>query len=177
MAPAPVNDDDLPKRWKPEPDPMVQFRLIDPEEMEANANRPEEDEYDPKTWRYWFITAYGISQQYGGPEEGGWYYDAYSVIETREASTYEDAEETKTKMEMDLGIRERHEGIGNREIAGEPVDQNRKTGLANPYDEIPDDYEPASQAEDESYVRDSGEIQVVIEREAGELQRGRPHYE
>lgn len=173
----PVNDD-LPKRWQPDHDSFVQLRLVSDEEIEANASRPEEDKYDPKTWRYWFITAYEVSRQYGGPEEGGWYYDAYSVIETKEAITYEEAEEIKTQMEIDLGIRKSHEGIGGRAVPGEPVEQHRETKLVNPADEVPDDYEPINQAEDESYVYDSGELQVVIEREAGELsQRERPYYE
>lgn len=29
-----------------------------------------------------YITAYGVTRHYGGPEEGGWWYDHYTPIET-----------------------------------------------------------------------------------------------
>ncbi len=29
-----------------------------------------------------YITAYGVTRHYGGPEEGGWWYDHYKPIET-----------------------------------------------------------------------------------------------
>lgn len=29
-----------------------------------------------------FISAYGISRHYGGPEEGGWWYDMWRFVET-----------------------------------------------------------------------------------------------
>lgn len=30
-----------------------------------------------------YITAYAVTRHYGGPEEGGWWYNWYSVIETQ----------------------------------------------------------------------------------------------
>jgi hypothetical protein len=29
-----------------------------------------------------FITAYSVTRHYGGPEEGGWWYNWYTVVET-----------------------------------------------------------------------------------------------
>lgn len=35
------------------------------------------------------VVAYGISRHYGGPEEGGWYYDNTTILEVRKAYTWE----------------------------------------------------------------------------------------
>lgn len=32
-----------------------------------------------------FVTLYEISRDYGGPEEGGWWYDSYHVVESIQA--------------------------------------------------------------------------------------------
>jgi hypothetical protein len=161
----------------PDQDPMVKFVLIEPEEFDHQDATPEVEDRPPEQWGYWYITAYSVQRAYGGPEEGGWYYDVYSVIETREAGTYEEAQEVKTMMEMDFGLRERAEGVGGRDAPGEAIEQGHTT-LVRPNAELTDDYEPVSQTDDESYVYDSGEVTIVIEREAGEhTTQGRPRYE
>jgi len=38
-----------------------------------------------------FIVAWGISQRYGGPEEGGWWYDVTTVEAVRKAYTFRQA--------------------------------------------------------------------------------------
>lgn len=35
-----------------------------------------------------FVNVYEVDRIYGGPEEGGWWYDARTIIETREVSQY-----------------------------------------------------------------------------------------
>lgn len=37
-----------------------------------------------------YVAAIGISRHYGGPEEGGWWYDVTDVIEARRAWTWRD---------------------------------------------------------------------------------------
>lgn len=29
----------------------------------------------------WLVTLYSVTRHYGGPEEGGWYYDNYELVE------------------------------------------------------------------------------------------------
>ncbi len=36
-----------------------------------------------------YIVAYGISKGYGGPEEGGWWYDSRRILEVRKAYSWE----------------------------------------------------------------------------------------
>ena len=40
----------------------------------------------------WFVTLYATSQHYGGPEEGGWYYDRRVPISSRQFATRSEAE-------------------------------------------------------------------------------------
>jgi hypothetical protein len=34
------------------------------------------------------VVCYGVDRVYGGPEEGGWYYDRTTVLEVRRAFTF-----------------------------------------------------------------------------------------
>lgn len=49
-----------------------------------------------------FVTKYHIEREYGGPEEGGWYYDAHYPQETYEAFNLEYAEVLKAKFEKEI---------------------------------------------------------------------------
>ena len=40
-----------------------------------------------KRKRVW-VTAYHMSKTYGGPEEGGWYWDRYTDLETRRVAPH-----------------------------------------------------------------------------------------
>jgi hypothetical protein len=44
-------------------------------------NRRRREQRVTPTQRVW-VTAYTVQQRYGGPEEGGWYYDDYTPEET-----------------------------------------------------------------------------------------------
>ena len=47
-----------------------------------------------------FVTAYEVTRHYGGPEEGGWYYNWYDPIDTVPTSKPEEmVEEFKTRYE------------------------------------------------------------------------------
>lgn len=37
---------------------------------------------NPVAQNMWFINIYVVNKQYGGPEEGGWYYDTYDCIKS-----------------------------------------------------------------------------------------------
>jgi hypothetical protein len=43
--------------------------------------------------KLWFVHKYEASQAYGGPEEGGWWYDLKTPIEEHEPVAFTDEEE------------------------------------------------------------------------------------
>lgn len=49
----------------------------------------------------WFIAVYDVSRNYGGPEEGGWWYDSGTLIEVHACSTYEQAEQLREALRED----------------------------------------------------------------------------
>jgi hypothetical protein len=53
-----------------------------------------------------FVTAYGISRHYGGPEEGGWWYDWWEPVESVPVA-YSNAEVMKAQMEI------KHDGVNS----------------------------------------------------------------
>lgn len=48
-----------------------------------------------------FITAYDVTRAYGGHEEGGWWYDDYSVINSDQAFSAEEAVQIATRFYED----------------------------------------------------------------------------
>lgn len=47
----------------------------------------------------WFVNVYEVDRVYGGPEEGGWYYDAGRLMATYQISgTYDDADELREQI-------------------------------------------------------------------------------
>ncbi len=49
-----------------------------------------------------FVTEYCVTREYGGPEEGGWWYDSYEIIRTAEAILPEHAEAIKLVVEEEM---------------------------------------------------------------------------
>jgi len=43
-----------------------------------------------------FVTAFAVTRHYGGPEEGGWYYDLYYPLKSRAIAPDSSQEERKT---------------------------------------------------------------------------------
>lgn len=41
----------------------------------------------------YFVAKYNVAQQYGGPEEGGWWYDSGVPVEDWEVISFKDEEE------------------------------------------------------------------------------------
>lgn len=51
----------------------------------------------------WWVNVYSVERLYGGPEEGGWWYDAGTPVASIECETEEEAEQIKTKAEKEYG--------------------------------------------------------------------------
>jgi hypothetical protein len=52
----------------------------------------------PEPEKYRWVTVYDVSREYGGPEEGGWWYDCWSVVEEQRVLV-EEAEAVKKSLE------------------------------------------------------------------------------
>ena len=112
-----------------------------------------------------FVNAYDVSSNYGGPEEGGWYYDSGEFLEGVPATNEQQAQEIQQKLEAKyMGQNAERQPPGT-------------TMLNDPDAVIPEDWEPQSQADDESYVHSEGEIRVLIEEHPGrDFPTERPYY-
>jgi hypothetical protein len=112
-----------------------------------------------------YVNVYDVESRYGGPEEGGWYYDAGTLLESVPAQSHEEALVKAGELEEKYALDNAKRTPG-------------RIRLNNPDDEIPDDWEPSSQAEDESFVHYEGEIKIYIQDRPGEnFPTHRPHYE
>jgi hypothetical protein len=113
-----------------------------------------------------FVNVYDVNDNYGGPEEGGWTYESGEFLEGRPAANEQQAQAIKAELEAKYGVQN-----AQRQPFG-------TTMLNDPEAEIPENWEPSSQADDESHVHYEGEIRVVIEDEPGRsYPTERPHYE
>ena len=45
------------------------------------------------------VNAYSVTREYGGPEEGGWYFDLYEPLESVEISSTEEIDKVKKELE------------------------------------------------------------------------------
>jgi hypothetical protein len=70
---------------------------------EENGNVWEANEYraliSKLTGKVW-VNVYSITREYGGPEEGGWWYNWYSLVEAKQVPV-EKADETKSELEKE----------------------------------------------------------------------------
>ena len=67
---------------------------------------------EPATW--WTVGVYTQYQQYGGPEEGGWYYDAGSLTWHGVMAffdNYDDADAYRAKL-WDMVVKENSDNLG-----------------------------------------------------------------
>jgi len=114
----------------------------------------------------WYVSVYRDHQLYGGPEEGGWWYNRKEYLGSVSKYSYEEAERwlAETKCELDR--------VNHEERA------NRARNTAN----LPDMDSPYQDTE--GYIPigwgDGGTLSVVLEKERGSLETidlPRPHYE
>jgi hypothetical protein len=53
---------------------------------------------NPDGTQQWFVGVYLVDRCYGGPEEGGWWYDAGELVRQTAVATRADAEALRTKL-------------------------------------------------------------------------------
>lgn len=113
------------------------------------------------------LSLYSVSECYGGPEEGGWWYNNYHLKAYRICRTEEEA--TKTRKEMQKCVDEQ-EKIYKRE-------RHRYYETLPDPDETPcpvggaEGYIPTGWSDGEQYV-------IIVEDNPGDHEtKGRPHYE
>ncbi len=127
-------------------------------------NQPDFQEAQPA-----FVSIYNHERCYGGPEEGGWWYDVYQLEGSKAFQSREEAEAWLEKAKVEV------ERI-NRENA--PA---RYRAMASLPDE---DREPCPANCDEGYIprdwSDGGTLLVVVEDKKGQMDNTHepaPHYE
>ena len=81
-------------------------RALADQQWEINQQR-KEAMADNTKW----VTAYEVTRHYGGPEEGGWWYDRYDPIESNEVAD-EEAQATRKMLRERYADRE-HGDIGS----------------------------------------------------------------
>lgn len=112
-----------------------------------------------------YVNVYDVESNYGGPEEGGWYFNSGTLLESIPAQNEKEAKSIADNLEK------KYSGENSERIPG-------SVKLNNPGEEIPDNWEPLNQTDDESYVHYEGKILVYIEEHPGKnFPSERPHYE
>ena len=124
---------------------------------------------DAEAARWCYVSLYQCNQCYGGPEEGGWYYDAYALEESKRCVSMSEAEALKAKVEeaaerMTQDAKRHHDEICRQQCdaieARDPMADIVDYG--GPYQDTPD----------------VSRYFVTIEDLKGErVTRERPHYE
>ena len=120
-------------------------------------------EHFPDNYNISYVSVYEVTREYGGPEEGGWWYNEYTLIDSRLVSIDEEAYllydflnikyNTNKAINIDNFKRE-------LEFANEDIKHTIETY------QISNRYEPGSK------------ILVTIEKKRGEREeQGPPHYE
>ena len=116
-----------------------------------------------------YVSLYTIERAYGGPEEGGWWYDKWSLEDSTKFYDREEAEKFKAHLEGEV----ESSGVNEQDL-------NSAKGL--------DDY-PDPSGGDPMYDHSDADIpvgfsglsyneRVVLEDRAGQNETtGRPHYE
>ena len=126
-------------------------------------NDPQTEKANPA-----FVSVYSHGQCYGGPEEGGWWYDVVKLVGSRRFPHREEAEAYLEQQKAEVERR-------NKEAA---------PARARAYASLPDcDEEPLPDA-GEGYIpagwSDGGKLFVQIEEVRGQADNSnepRPHYE
>lgn len=54
--------------------------------------------WDPCKPRTWYVNTYEMDREYGGPEEGGWYFDSWRAVECITVDTYGYGEMLRTRL-------------------------------------------------------------------------------
>ncbi len=67
----------------------------DPDAEQAPEDNPEDRYRDFQIWRgrakpRWYVNTYFTHEEYGGPEEGGWYYTVHAPAESQPLGPFDD---------------------------------------------------------------------------------------
>ncbi len=118
-----------------------------------------DDPYPNKGVQY--VSVYEVVRAYGGPEEGGWWYDNFSLVDTTPVSTLEAAQKLRDFLKQKLEGENQERG---------PLDSSK--GFGN-LPEGTEDWEIPR-----GYSGEASELVVEIEDEPGQnTTKERPHYE
>jgi len=112
--------------------------------------------------KIFYISIYEVGRAYGGPEEGGWWYDTYEYVETvGRANGREQARQIRNNVEEKL------------------KGKNVETGplwSAKGFENLPEGTEDSQIPR--GFSGEASELQAVIEERPGEKEtQERPHYQ
>ena len=108
-----------------------------------------------------YVSVYEVQRAYGGPEEGGWWYDAYQLVDTHPVATLEAAQKVKEFLKNKLKTENEQRG---------PLDSSRG------FDSLPEGTEDWQIPR--GFSGSASELVVIIEDEPGEhTTKEIPHYE
>ena len=116
-----------------------------------------------------FVSVYRHHRCYGGPEEGGWWYDRYELEGSIAFATHDEAEAWLEKAKAEIERQNRAEAPARyRAMASLPDEDNEPCPANCPEGYIPRDWD------------DGGELQILVEDVRGHLDNMNeptPHYE
>lgn len=136
---------------------------IIPDDGIADGGEPyTNEEMDLREEGPFFVSTYEVARAFGGPEEGGWWYDAFTYIDTREGkkafNTREEAEQVATKL--------------NEQYRS----SNEDLGSSKGFEHLPEDTEDSQIPR--GFSGDARAMTAIVEKVKGEHRTtGRPHYE
>lgn len=116
-----------------------------------------------------YVSVYEHSRAYGGPEEGGWWYDLYTLDSTKQFYDREEAEKFAEAL---------RNGIENKGLNDEPISSSR--GFDKYLDPSGGDpmYDHSDNDIPLGFSGAANNYRVIIEDTPGENEtRSRPHYE
>lgn len=110
--------DELPEEFTP-------FEFSEPE-LTANKYR------NPDGTQQWFVGVYDVDRGYGGPEEGGWYFDAGTLVRQIAVSSYDEAERVRNELREEFPKTDRRYSV----LGG--ADYDITIGIEPPRDMFPE---------------------------------------
>ena len=108
-----------------------------------------------------YVSVYEVDREYGGPEEGGWWYDNYELVDTHPVATLEAARKVKEFLKNKLEAENKERG---------PLDS------AKGFENLPEGTEDWQIPR--GFSGSASKLVAIIEDEPGHhTTRGIPHYE
>ena len=108
-----------------------------------------------------FVSVYKADRAYGGPEEGGWWYDVYDLVDSVPVISMAAARQVKSFLEQKYKAENRDTG---------PLDS------AKGFENLPEGTEDSQIPR--GFSGEASELQAVIEERPGEKEtQERPHYQ